>query len=185
MLLLDAASGTFRSIKLRPKAKTCAVCGESPTVTELIDYVQFCGAAATDKSITQHILTPSERVSPAFLQSLRDSPSPHLLLDVRDRNQFAIASIPGSVNIPWKELPRRLGEVLDIVKPGEDRDGKDGAKDDTGEKQTMPVYVVCRLGNDSQLAVQLLKAGGIKESWDLAGGLYQWSDEVDPSFPKY
>jgi adenylyltransferase and sulfurtransferase len=45
MLVLDAESGTFRSIKLRPRQKECVVCGDAPTLTELVDYVQFCGAS--------------------------------------------------------------------------------------------------------------------------------------------
>ncbi|KAI8851812.1 hypothetical protein BC829DRAFT_386077 [Chytridium lagenaria] len=164
---------TFRSIKLRPKSPSCAVCSENPTVTSLIDYVQFCGAAATDKSITQHVLTPIERVTCVDLKAIRKMGSPHLLLDVRDKNQYDIAAIPGSVNIPWKALPRRLGEVLDVVLP------------DADNGQKMPVYVLCRLGNDSQHAVKLLKASGISDAWDVEGGLYKWSDIVDPLFPKY
>ena len=55
MLLVEALSGSFRTIKLRPRRKDCPVCGDSPTIKELIDYVQFCGASPTDKVLSLSI----------------------------------------------------------------------------------------------------------------------------------
>ena len=52
-------------------------------------------------------------------------------------------------------------------------------------KQVMKVYCICRYGNDSQLAVRLLKASGVHQVWDVQGGLAQWAEDVDTSFPKY
>ncbi|KAJ3108460.1 hypothetical protein HDU97_001167 [Phlyctochytrium planicorne] len=114
---MDASSGTFRTIKLRPRNPNCEVCADKPSITQLIDYVQFCGAAATDKAITQLVLTPSERISCLNYSELnsQDKGGSHILLDVRETNQFAIASLPGSLNVPWRVLPRRLAEVLDAV----------------------------------------------------------------------
>ncbi|ORY44786.1 hypothetical protein BCR33DRAFT_679299, partial [Rhizoclosmatium globosum] len=178
MLLFDAVSGSVRVVKLRGKNPVCAVCSHNPTVTKLIDYVQFCGANATDKTITRHLLGPNERVSCLKYNQIRANNLPHLLLDVRDKNQFQIASLKGSVNIPWSQLARRLGEVFDLI-------GLSDSDRENSSKVAIPIYVLCRLGNDSQLAVKLLQASGVQNVWDIEGGLYDWSDTVDSTFPKF
>ncbi|KAJ3343568.1 hypothetical protein HDU83_005585 [Entophlyctis luteolus] len=162
---------SMRVVKLRNKSKGCAVCGDEPTVTQLIDYVQFCGANATDKGVTRHLLTASERVTCEDYKTVRDANVPHILLDVREKVKYDIAHLPGSVNVPWAVLPRRLGEVLDMI-------GAAGA-------DPLPVYVVCRKGNDSQLAVRLLQASGVDAVKDVVGGLNTWADAIDGSFPKF
>ncbi|KAJ3072795.1 Molybdenum cofactor synthesis protein 3 [Podochytrium sp. JEL0797] len=175
MLLFDGIAGSMRVVKLRGKSAACLVCGENPSITAPIDYVQFCGRSATDKAVTQFLLGPEERVSVEKYDTIQKQKTDHILLDVRDTNQFSIASIPNSVNIPWSQLPRRLGEVFDLIFR---RDEQSDSESDR------PVYVLCRLGNDSQLAVKLLQASGIKKVWDIEGGLSDWSDRVDTSFPK-
>ncbi|KAJ3004074.1 UNVERIFIED_CONTAM: Molybdenum cofactor synthesis protein 3 [Siphonaria sp. JEL0065] len=177
MLLFDAGSGSVRVVKLRGRNPKCASCGDERSITELIDYVQFCGSSATDKSITRFLLGEKERVSCLQYKRLQTEKHDHILLDVRDKNQYDIAHLEGSVNIPWSQLPRRLGELFDLIGMSED--------DDEGKRNLLPVYVLCRLGNDSQLAVKLLQASGVEKVWDLEGGLYAWSDFVDPSFPKF
>ncbi|KAJ1550694.1 hypothetical protein HK405_016097 [Cladochytrium tenue] len=187
LLLLDAMTGSFRAVRLRGRQATCAACGDAPTIQPGaladFDYVQFCGAAATDKDPPPlDILGPDERVAcevnPETLPYLgyeyaqvRASGAAHVLLDVRDTNQFAVAALGGAVNVPWRELPRRLGEVLDLTSAGEEDD-------------PLPVYVVCRQGNDSQLAVRLLRAGGLATARDVRGGLRAWSDRIDGEFPR-
>ncbi|KAJ3235486.1 Molybdenum cofactor synthesis protein 3 [Chytriomyces hyalinus] len=190
LLLLDAFSGAIRVVKLRPKNANCAVCGDNPSITQLIDYVQFCGASATDKSVTQHVLNPSERISAIAYKEILKRGDAHILLDVRDKNQFNIAQLPNAVNIPWSALPRQLGQVLDLVGMPDKSGALETAEtaalaSSSGVGQKVPVFVLCRLGNDSQLAVKLLKASGVEQVWDIEGGLYAWSDGVDSSFPKY
>ncbi|KAI9331441.1 hypothetical protein DFJ73DRAFT_857242 [Zopfochytrium polystomum] len=179
MLIFDGLSSSFRSIKLRQRRSDCSACGVSPSITKLIDYELFCGAKATDKAITRHELQPNERVSVAAYHELRKNSYPHLLLDVRDENHFDIARLEGAINIPWRKLPRRLGEVLDMVGVA------DGEVSDRTQDDLKPVYVLCRLGNDSQLAVRLLKSSGLTRVWDIEGGLHAWSDLVDPNFPQF
>lgn len=101
---------------------------------------------------------------------LKDS-IPHLLLDVREKVQFDICSLPSSLNIPLKALPNELEKVKARLEGHKDR----------------PVYVVCRRGNDSQPAVRILQENGITtgEVKDIVGGLERWSNTIDPDFPKY
>ncbi|KAJ2546920.1 hypothetical protein EV175_005423, partial [Coemansia sp. RSA 1933] len=148
----------FQHIKLRPRKPTCAVCGDSPTVTELADYAAFCGAGPNDNAPDWNILNDlSQRVSCKMFSSVAESPGKkYLLLDVRDELEFDICRLPGSVNVPVDQFDRRRAELEDMI------GGLDGA----------PVYAVCRRGNLSQLAVQYIRERlGYSECYDIARGL--------------
>jgi adenylyltransferase/sulfurtransferase len=158
LMLYDALAMRFRELKLR-RDPDCPVCGEHPTVTELIDYEQFCGIVPEVKSVSnQYEITPAELA--AWLQ--RDD-RPYLL-DVRNPYEVAIAAIPGTdLLIPVDQLPERLGEL--------------------DSSREMVVY--CRSGARSGRAVELLKSAGFKKVKNLAGGVLRWSDDVDPTMAKY
>ncbi|KAJ1891971.1 hypothetical protein LPJ66_006618, partial [Kickxella alabastrina] len=161
----------FRSIKLRSRKPTCAVCGDAPTVTELVDYAAFCGAGPNDNVPEWSILSdPDQRIScKEYSQLLTDS-SRHLLLDVRDEVQFEICSLPNSLNIPMDQFDQRREELEKVV-------------NDLGGA---PIYTLCRRGNLSQLAVQYIRDNlGYKECYDIAKGLIGWQSDVDPDFPAY
>ncbi|KAI7902200.1 uncharacterized protein BX663DRAFT_512078 [Cokeromyces recurvatus] len=114
----------FRTMRLREKKKDCAICGENPTMTELIDYVQFCQGAANDKVTDEHILRQDERIS---VQEYCDCRlKDHLLIDVRPPVQFGICSLPNSVNIPIDQLENKMEQVKDLIKEKNltDKDGK-------------------------------------------------------------
>ncbi|RKP04711.1 hypothetical protein THASP1DRAFT_20824, partial [Thamnocephalis sphaerospora] len=167
MLLFSAMHATpFRSIRLRSRRLDCAVCGDSPSVTALIDYVQFCGAPATDGASSISLLTKHEQVTCTAYADVRTRNVQHILLDVREPTQYDICSLPGSINIPLRHLAGRLDEVVALA------DGQ-------------PVYVICRLGNDSQRAVQLLRQHAYPHVCDVRGGLLAWTHEVDACFPIY
>ncbi|KAJ2712301.1 hypothetical protein H4R19_002824 [Coemansia spiralis] len=159
----------FRAIKLRSRVPTCAVCGDAPTITELVDYVAFCGSGPSDSTPALDILDdPGQRVSCREYSAAMDRP--HLLLDVRDETQFGICSLPGALNIPVGQLDGRRAELERAIR------ALDGA----------PVYAICRRGNDSQLAVQYIRSTlGYAECYDVARGLIGWQAEVDPEFPTY
>ncbi|MFV9504639.1 MAG: molybdopterin-synthase adenylyltransferase MoeB [Oscillochloridaceae bacterium umkhey_bin13] len=158
LMLYDALSMRFRELKLRRNPE-CPVCGDQPTIRELIDYEQFCGILPEVKPVSnQAELTPAE-----LAVELRGSNRPYLL-DVRNPYEVEIASIPGTDKlIPVDQLPARLAEL-------------DSAVD-------MVVY--CRSGARSGRAVDLLKQAGFRKVRNLTGGILRWSDEVDPSVAKY
>lgn len=165
LLLYDGASCSFRNIKLRPRNKNCEVCGENPTIKELIDYEQFCGMAATDKDSGLSLLDASERVTVEVYSKIDKS---HVLIDVRSANEFEICQLKNSINLPIKLL---LSDKVD-----------ESLKDKLRKNE---VYVVCRRGNDSQLAVKHLKEKLQIASKDLIGGLHAWTRSIDSNFPIY
>ncbi|KAB1262179.1 Adenylyltransferase and sulfurtransferase MOCS3 [Camelus dromedarius] len=183
LLLFDALRGHFRCIQLRRRRPDCAACGERPTVTDLQDYEDFCGSSATDKCRSLQLLTPEERVSVIDYKRLLDSGSPHLLLDVRPQVEVDICRLPHALHIPLKYLERRDVESLKLL--GEAiRVGKQG----TQEGASLPIYVICKLGNDSQKAVKILQSLTDLNSvtvQDVVGGLMAWAAKIDGTFPQY
>lgn len=181
LLLLSAGGATsFRSVRMRGRRPDCVACSTPASLTlamlrdNLVDYVQFCGITTPVS-----ILAPEERITPASYHKLiTDKPHlQHLVLDVRERHLFDIAGIPGAVNIPLSELGRPVTkadgppEWLPATLPAD-----------------APIYVVCRVGNDSQLAVQRLKEMGLAQAGrryigDIQGGMKAWKQEIDRTMP--
>ncbi|GFO35333.1 adenylyltransferase and sulfurtransferase mocs3 [Plakobranchus ocellatus] len=182
MLLFDALDGTFRCVKLRPRSQACVVCGEQPTVTQLIDYVQFCGAAATDKEQELKVLDKSSRISAKEYHSMLTSGLDHVLLDVRPEVEMDICQLPHpNINIPYatftKDVQRAASQILDKMEdlkhgyhsnnPQEDQayryqqQHKRGLNTEPSDEAwlTNPpaIVCVCRRGNDSQFAVRMLQ----------------------------
>ncbi|XP_055595331.1 adenylyltransferase and sulfurtransferase MOCS3-like isoform X1 [Uranotaenia lowii] len=174
LLLFDGQRSTFRNLKLRPKKVDCSVCSEKPSLTQLIDYEVFCSMKATDKDSHLHLLQPNERITVEEYKKLADSADPHILIDVRGSNQFEICQLPSSVNIPIDDIlkDRRTNELINRA-----------------EENKVPVFLLCRRGNDSQLAVRHLKPlfeqKGLKPPKDIFGGLHAWTQIIDPDFPIY
>jgi sulfur-carrier protein adenylyltransferase/sulfurtransferase len=158
LMLYDALAMRFRELKLR-RDPACPVCGEHPTVTELIDYEQFCGIMPEVQTLTnQYEITPAE------LAAWLERPDRPYLLDVRNPYEVEIASIPGTSQvIPVDQLPERLSEL-------------DSAQE---------LVVYCRSGARSGRAVELLKSAGFRRVKNLAGGILRWADDVDTCVAKY
>ncbi len=97
--MYDALMCTFRTIKLRPQQPQCVVCGENPSIKELIDYELFCGSRADDKSCHVSILRDEERMSCKEYMGVVKSSRTHLLLDVREPVEFEICHLPKSLSI--------------------------------------------------------------------------------------
>ena len=155
----------FRELKLR-KDPDCPVCGDRPTVTELIDYEQFCGVApAAPDAGTAGAAPPADAGDEATVEELKSRLDADgvFILDVREPQEFQICRIPGSILIPLGELPKRLGEL----------EGR-------GE-----MIVHCKSGVRSAKAVKLLREAGFAGARNLRGGILRWIDAVDPSLPKY
>jgi adenylyltransferase/sulfurtransferase len=160
LLLVDALNMRFRELKLR-KNRECPVCGENPTVTELIDYQNFCGIepeTPQEASVKNGI----PQITVKELKRRIDAGEDVQLIDVREPYEFQIAQIGGKL-IPQNDVPQRLAEI--------DRDRE--------------VVVHCRSGARSQRIAEFLKQAGYPRVVNLAGGILAWSDEIDPKVQKY
>jgi adenylyltransferase/sulfurtransferase len=158
LLLFDALSMTFRALKLR-KNLQCPVCGEHPVVTKLIDYAEFCGIRGEEAPVSN--LTVPE-IAPRDLKSRLDRGDDLFILDVREPHEYQICNLQGTL-IPLGELSRRVNEL-------------DSSRE---------IVAHCRSGKRSAEAVEFLRNAGFRKIWNLKGGILAWSDEVDPSVPKY
>ena len=164
LLLYDAWNMRFRELKLR-RDPDCPVCGDHPTVRELIDYEQFCGVTQPAASAAPAALTSDFEVTVEQLNEIRKSGQPLYLLDVREPQEFQICRIPGSTLIPLGQLPARLNEVPTAAGSPE-------------------IIVHCKSGVRSARAVRLLQERGIAAR-NLKGGILAWIDRIDPTLPKY
>jgi molybdopterin/thiamine biosynthesis adenylyltransferase/rhodanese-related sulfurtransferase/molybdopterin converting factor small subunit len=158
LMLYDALAMKFRELKLR-KNPECPACGDHPTITKLIDYQQFCG-------IPQHtpeVALVEGDIEPKDVKAKLDRGDKFQFIDVREPHEYQICSIPGTKLIPLGELPKRLNEL-----------------DPSSE-----IIAHCKSGMRSAKAVDLLKQSGFKKARNMKGGILAWSDQVDPSVPKY
>ncbi len=158
LLLFNALKMQFRELKLR-RNPNCPVCGENPIIRELIDYEEFCGVRGEEEAPTQAV----EEITPAELKRRLDAGDDIFLLDVREPVEWNICHLGGATLIPMNTVPARMHEL-------------DSARE-------MVVY--CRSGKRSAQIVAFLKAAGFRRVKNLQGGILQWSDEVDPTVPKY
>ncbi|HXX44535.1 MAG TPA: molybdopterin-synthase adenylyltransferase MoeB [Candidatus Acidoferrales bacterium] len=158
LLLFDALGMKFRELKLR-KNPDCPVCGTNRTLTKLIDYAEFCGIRGEEAPST---VTNIPEVTPKELKARLDRGDDLYILDVREPHEYQICNLHGHL-IPLGELPRRVHEL-------------DSSKE---------IVAHCRSGKRSADAVQFLQKAGFRKIWNLKGGILAWSDEVDPTIPKY
>ena len=159
LLLFDALAMKYRELKLR-KDPNCPICGENPTVTELIDYEHFCGIGTEADKI---VLEPEFEISVEELKAKITGEDTPFILDVREPHEFEICRIPNSVLIPLGEVEKRVHEL--------DRSSE--------------IVVHCKAGGRSAKAVKFLREAGFEKVKNLKGGILAWADEVDPSVPKY
>ncbi|KAM4054463.1 thiF family protein [Hirsutella rhossiliensis] len=170
----DGGSPSFRSARMRGKRPDCFACSPEGGLTlqhlqQSMDYHQFCGVAEPVS-----LLPPEHRISAQDYHRVRTAQPDHILLDVREKEHFSLGSMPGAVNAPMSRFNRGQGIPDDVLSA----DARD----------TAPIYVVCRVGNDSQLVVQKLKDSGLDQGGkrfigDIRGGLKAWKDAVDPTMP--
>ena len=159
LMLYSALDMSFRELKLRRDPK-CPICGENPTITELIDYQEFCGIGDESDEPQAH---PDEVSVQDMKKAMDDSSSDIAFLDVREYDEVEIAKIEGVPLIPLGELPQRFMEL--------------------DPNQT--IYIHCKVGGRSLKAVEFLKQQGFKYCKSVAGGINAWSDDIDSSVPRY
>ncbi len=158
LLLFDALKMKFRELKLR-KNPECPICGENPTIKELIDYQEFCGVThQPEVSVGAEF-----EITPVELKAKMDRGEDFVLIDVREPEEYAIGRIPGSKLIPLRTVTERLHELSSADE----------------------IIVHCRSGVRSGQAVEFMKQAGYRKVKNLVGGILRWSDDVDPSVPKY
>ncbi len=161
LLLFDALKMKFRELKLRRNPE-CPLCGEHPTIKELIDYEQFCG-------ITPHVEAKAEssdwEVTPAQLKAELDGGRQLTIIDVREPHEWQICNLEGfgAKLIPLGQFPARLNEL----------------------NSADEIVVHCKMGGRSAKAYETLKQAGFKKIRNLKGGILAWADQVDSTLPKY
>ncbi|KAJ5312780.1 hypothetical protein N7508_003610 [Penicillium antarcticum] len=190
------SSPLVRTIRLRSRRANCAVCSAEATVTldtiksGSTDYVFFCGSV-----ILPSLLGPEERISAREYYEKYPGVSavsqPHTVIDVRDKGQFEICSLENSLNIPISDIL-----ASGLTKP-QAADAEQEAPtlpswlpSELVSESSNPIYVVCRLGNDSQIVVKKMKELGLDQNGqrfigDIRGGLRSWKEQVDSEWPEY
>jgi len=158
-LLFDALRMRFRELKLH-KNPDCPMCGEHRTIHKLIDYAEFCGIRGEEKETAVSSEIPE--ITPKELKARLDRGDDLFILDVREPHEYQICNLHGHL-IPLGDLPKRVSEL-------------DSSRE---------IVAHCRSGKRSADAVQFLSKAGFRKVWNLKGGILAWSDEVDPSVPKY
>ena len=164
LLIFDALEMEFREVRLR-KNPECPACGENPTVTELIDYLEFCGVSEYEETDRHEGEKGVPEMAPSELKDRLERGERLRVLDVREPHEWDIANLgdQGAELIPLGELPDRMAEL------------------DSSEE--MVFY--CRSGARSARAVEQLQEAGFRKLWNLGGGILRWQEDVDPSLPRY
>ncbi len=159
LIHFDALNFRFRDFKLR-RDPDCPVCGENPTITELIDYDEFCG---TGRGTGDSSSLPEIDVHELKSRMQQSKQRPFVLLDVREQVEHKICCLPDAVLIPLGELSERLNEL--------DRDTE--------------IIIHCKAGGRSAKALELLISSGFDKTSHVQGGIDAWSEHIDPDVPRY
>ena len=160
LMVYDALEMEYRKITVR-KDPNCAVCGEHPTVTELIDYEEFCGVVSEEaqQAAIGSTITASE------LRDLIDADKPIFLVDVREPAEWEIVRIPGATLVPKDEILR--GDALAML------------------PQDKQIVMYCKTGVRSAETLAAVKAAGFRDAVHVQGGVTAWVNQIDPSLPSY
>jgi len=159
LLLFNALRMEFREVKIK-RSPDCSVCGDHPTIKELIDYEQFCGIGRGEEGPGE---ATSYDVSPVEAKDILAKDKHAVLLDVREPHEYEIVHIEGAKLIPLSELHLRTNEL------------------DTANT----IVVHCHHGPRSQQALEVLERFGFRKLKHVHGGIDAWAEEVDPSMPRY
>jgi adenylyltransferase/sulfurtransferase len=158
LVLFNALDMKFRELKLR-RDPQCPVCGENPTIKELIDYEMFCGIEPPSKQNED----PDE-VTVQDMKKALDNPSLGIkVIDVREPDEYEIAKVNGVPLLPLSQLQQRFTEL----------------------DPNAQYYIHCKMGGRSMKALQFLRQQGFKYLKNVKGGIDAWSDEIDRNVPRY
>jgi len=158
LLLFDALKMKFHELKLR-RDPACPLCGDHPTIKELIDYEMFCGIVPEPENVGN----PDE-VTVQDMKKALDDPSLHIkVVDVREPDEYEIAHVQGVLLLPLSELQHRFTEL----------------------DPNTQYYLHCKVGMRSLNALNFLRQQGFKYVKSVKGGISAWSDEIDRNVPRY
>jgi sulfur-carrier protein adenylyltransferase/sulfurtransferase len=160
LMIYDALEMTYRTVRVR-KDPECPVCGKNPTITELIDYEEFCGTVSEDaqQAAAGSTITATE------LKQMLDRDENIFLIDVREPNEYEIVSIPGATLIPKGEF--LSGAALERM------------------PQDKRIVLHCKSGQRSAEVLAVVKDAGFSDAVHVGGGVLGWINQVDPSLPAY
>ena len=159
-MIYDALEMTYRTVQVR-KDPECPVCGKEPTITELIDYEEFCGTVSEDAQQA----AAGSTITARDLKAMQDRGDDIYLVDVREPNEYEIVSIPGATLIPKGEF--LSGAALE------------------GLPQDKKIVLHCKSGARSAEALAVVKNAGFSDAVHVGGGVLAWISQVDPSLPAY
>ena len=159
LVLFNALDMKFRELKLR-RDPACPICGDQPTIKELIDYEIFCGIQPEPLNPSQN---PDEVTVQEMKKALDDASLGIKVIDVREPDEQQIARIAGVPLFPLSNLPQRFTELDPNTR----------------------IYIHCKSGVRSMKALNFLREQGFKYVKSVKGGIGAWSDEIDHSVPKY
>ena len=159
LLLFDALEMKFRELKLR-RDPQCPLCGEHPTITDLIDYQMFCGLTP---SSPKPVMNPDEVTVQEMKRALDDSQLGIKVIDVREPGEYQIARVQGVSLMPLSTLARRFTEL----------------------DPNQHYYIHCKAGARSLQALHFLRKHGFNQLNSVRGGIDAWSDQIDRTVPKY
>ncbi|MEV7597841.1 adenylyltransferase/sulfurtransferase MoeZ [Kitasatospora sp. NPDC089797] len=160
LMIYDALEMNYRQVKVR-KDPDCAVCGENPTVTELIDYEAFCGVVSEEAQAA----AAGSTITSKQLKQWQDDEEDIYLIDVREPGEYEIVSIPGAVLIPKNEF--LMGDALEKL------------------PQDRKIVLHCKSGVRSAEVLAVVKAAGFANAVHLGGGVLGWVNQIEPHKPVY
>ncbi|WP_395656070.1 adenylyltransferase/sulfurtransferase MoeZ [Nocardioides sp.] len=164
LMIYDALEMEYRKLRVR-KDPHCALCGENPTVTGLIDYESFCGAVSDEAAEAAAGSTISVTTLEHMLKEREEGTRDFLLVDVREPNEYEINKIPGSVLIPKGDFLN--GSALEKL---------------PSDKQ---IVMHCKSGVRSAETLAIVKGAGYADAVHVGGGVVAWVNQIDPSQPTY
>lgn len=158
LLQLDTLAMEWGLFKISRNPQ-CPVCGDAPTITDLIDYVEFCSTRG--RKVTDDMEVP--QLSVMELKKMRDESANFVLLDVREKHELDISRLDPSINIPMGDVPDRIGEL----------------------NKDVETVVICRTGRRSNDIARILLKLGFKHVYNLAGGINAYAERIDKTLRPY
>jgi molybdopterin/thiamine biosynthesis adenylyltransferase/rhodanese-related sulfurtransferase len=160
LMIYDALEMSYRTLPVR-KDPECPVCGKDPTITELIDYEEFCGTVSEDAQQA----AAGSTITAGELKAMQDRGDNIFLVDVREPNEYEIVSIPGATLIPKGEF--LSGAALERL------------------PQDKRIVLHCKSGARSAECLAITKNAGFSDAVHVGGGVLAWINQVDPALPAY